>query len=229
MVHCPLTKPPQEPTVTRIKTIPAKGIATHLIGFSFALPGAIERRGFLRAMTRIFSGMAPAYDRVWEKMGDQVFAPLDRAVKGLAEPPGRILDLACGTGLAAFRLAGTFPEARITGADIAQTMIEEFRRKIPPENQERITALVAPSGKLPFADDTFDLVLTQNAPPYPEEMIRVLAPGGALFLLYSFAFVSPVRGIVRRRLAPLDIRSIEIVKAGEGMAVTAIKGREEGK
>ncbi|NOY52431.1 MAG: methyltransferase domain-containing protein [Deltaproteobacteria bacterium] len=211
----------------KTKTLIAKSVATHLIGFSFILPGTLQRRGFLRAMDRIFSGMAPSYDRAWEKMGTSVvLAPLDRAAGEIPKPPARIADLACGTGPAAFRLADTFPEARITGADISRAMIETFRKKIPPAKRERISALVSPSGRLPFADNTFDLVLTQNAPPYPEEMIRVLRPGGFLFFLYSFAFIAPVRRIVRRRLVPLNLCDITIRRAGEGMAVTAVKGKK---
>ncbi len=211
----------------KIRTMRARGAATQLVALSFTLPGVIERRGFLRAMDRIFSATASSYDRIWEKMGTSVvLAPLDRALQEFSEPPARILDLACGTGLAAFRLAETFPKARIVGADISQTMLNRFQTKAGTGKGGNLFPLLSPSGNLPFADNTFDLVLTQNAPPYPEEMVRVLRPGGSFFLLFSFVFVAPVRRIVRQRLLPLALCDIKIEKAAEGMAVTARKCKE---
>ena len=64
---------------------------------------------------------------------------------------------------------------------------------------------------------------TQNAPPYPEEMIRVLRPGGRLILAYSFVYIDLVRGVVKRRLDRLGLEEIRFVQAGEGMAVMARK------
>lgn len=211
----------------KIKTLMAKGAATQLVGLSFSLPGVIERRGFLRTMDRIFSAMAPSYDRIWERMGTSVvLAPLDRAAGELSEPPARILDLACGTGPATFRIAEIFPEARIIGADISQTMIDRFQKKVRTGTRGDLFPVVSPSGSLPFADNTFDLVLTQNAPSYPEEMVRILRPGGSFFLLYSFVFVTPVRRIIRQRLLPLALCDLKIEKVAEGMAVTARKCKE---
>jgi ubiquinone/menaquinone biosynthesis C-methylase UbiE len=211
-----------------IKTLLAKSVATQLVGASFSLPGLLEKKSFLRTMDRIFSSTAPSYDRIWERMGKEpvILAPLEKAFATLSVRPGRILDLACGTGSATLRMAEEFPESTIIGADLSEQMIRTFKKKSKERERPGLLPLVSQSGRTPFGDGTFDLVVTQNAPPYLEEMIRVLRPGGSLFLLYSFVIVDLVHGVIRRRLEALQLIDIAIEKAEEGIAVTA---RKEGK
>ncbi len=209
----------------RIKWFFAKGAATHLIWTSFSMPGLLKTRGFARLMNGIFSGMAPAYDRIWEKMGDQsvTLGPLTSVARNLPEVPGRILDLACGTGLATFVVKDLFPESQIVGADLSMRMIEVMKKKAGRSGVQNLHPLVCNSAQLPFGDGRFDLVMTQNAPPYLEEMVRVLRPGGRLFLVYSFVFLDLVRGVVGRRLKRMGLEQVEFEQAEEGAVFSALK------
>lgn len=98
-------------------------------------------------------------------------------------PGDRVLDVACGTGVAACAAAErTGPDGAVTGLDPNPDMLAVARRKNP--------AIEWREGKgehLPFADDSFDAVLSQFGLMFFEdkaaglqEMMRVLRPGGAM-------------------------------------------------
>ncbi len=100
-------------------------------------------------------------------------------------PSDRILDLGCGTGIVARvlreRLGGA---ARITGLDAAPPMIA-MAKSVAPELDFREGNAMA----LPFADHSFDLILSQQMLQFvPDRALalrearRVLVPGGRLLL-----------------------------------------------
>jgi ubiquinone/menaquinone biosynthesis C-methylase UbiE len=112
------------------------------------------------------------------------------------------------------------------GADLSPPMIRELKSKSETAGSKSVLSLVCNSGQLPFGDGQFDLVMTQNAPPYPEEMVRVLRPGGRLFLVYSFVFAALVRKVIRQRLEHLGLQGIDFIQAEEGLAAVAVKRGE---
>ena len=73
---------------------------------------------------------------------------LTRTLEAL--PPARTLDVACGTGFLTQHLRG-----EITGLDQSASMLELARAKVPEGRFVRGDAL-----ELPFADDSFERVLT---------------------------------------------------------------------
>lgn len=96
----------------------------------------------------------------------------------------RVLDVACGTGVVALTAARL--GARTTGLDLTPELIARAR-----ENAQLTGADVAwhegDAERMPFADGSFDAVLSQFGhmfTPRPEvvlaEMLRVLAPGGTI-------------------------------------------------
>jgi SAM-dependent methyltransferase len=93
-----------------------------------------------------------------------------------------VLDLACGTGVAA--LAAEARGARVTGADVNPGMLAVARRNAPA-----IDWVEAAAEALPFADGAFDAVLCQFALMFfadraraLAEMARVTRPGGRIVL-----------------------------------------------
>jgi ubiquinone/menaquinone biosynthesis C-methylase UbiE len=98
-----------------------------------------------------------------------------------------VLDVPTGSGVA---LRGLRPGqgVDVVAADISATMLERAMasaRRLGVADQ--VTPTVADVGDLPFADGTFDLVVSftgLHCFPDPhraiEEMVRVLAPGGAI-------------------------------------------------
>lgn len=95
----------------------------------------------------------------------------------------QVLDVACGTGVLAReaeRRVG--PGGSVTGLDRNEGMLEVARRMAPG-----IDWKVAPAETLPFANDTFDAVVSQFGLMFFDdrsaalsEMLRVLKPGGRL-------------------------------------------------
>ncbi|MGI8924880.1 MAG: class I SAM-dependent methyltransferase [Fimbriimonadales bacterium] len=111
----------------------------------------------------------------WRERGGQVeswFAPVTEAIlDGLASCHGRLLDVGCGAQTM------VYPQQwDIVGVDIARAIINPSKR-----------AAVAASDVLPFADDSFDgvvsrmaLMLAADPAKAFREIGRVLKPGGRL-------------------------------------------------
>src|SRR5688500_14971256 len=78
----------------------------------------------------------------------------------LPEAP-RILDVGCGTGEIAIRLAELFPRATILGVDIIESHLELARRRTT-QLGARVTFQIADAFELPFDDRSFDLVVCRH-------------------------------------------------------------------
>ena len=113
----------------------------------------------------------------------------ERALDGLVVVRGgRVLDVACGTGIfarLASRVVGS--SGRVVGLDSSSPALEVARRI---DITATIEWLAWNGGRLPFDDETFDVVACQHALPHlgdpaavVEEMRRVLVPGGRLGLM----------------------------------------------
>ena len=100
-------------------------------------------------------------------------------------PKGRALDVGCGTGVLARRLADVGYE--VVGADPSEGMLDVLRA-----HDARVDAVVASGTALPFPDASFDVVLTvatlhHIADPADVrrtlgEMVRVVRPGGRVLV-----------------------------------------------
>lgn len=112
--------------------------------------------------------------------------PLNAAIDEVRSSPRKVLDVATGTGYAARRIKQRFPEAEVTGFDISSEMISIAQHQAVAESLD-IRFIEADSSSLPFDDGEFDVVVLQNSIPYPEEMMRVTAPGGRAIVAFSFA------------------------------------------
>jgi ubiquinone/menaquinone biosynthesis C-methylase UbiE len=152
-----------------------------------------------------FSDWAPTYDSHW--LNRFLFEPSHALLldETQATAPGVALDVGCGTGELASRLASR--QWQVFGLDLCEPMLHQALAKlngegIPaagqevqspfPEDRKRVQPLLiaGDSEHLPFADRSFDLVTCANSfhhYPHQEavvrEMFRVLRPGGRLLLL----------------------------------------------
>lgn len=100
-------------------------------------------------------------------------------ISRLTGQPGRVLDVGCGNGRYTSRLREAFPGAEVIGVDLAPGILETV-----PE-----PTVVADVADLPFEDGSADAVLAMHmlyhVPDIPaalDELQRVLAPGGVLFV-----------------------------------------------
>src|SRR5437660_11710201 len=113
--------------------------------------------------------------------------------------PGKIVDLATGTGDLALALQKKLPDAEVTGVDFLPEMLELAQRK-----GVRQTVL-ADAMKLPFPDASFDCVTIafglrnmENWRGALVEMSRVLRRDGHLLVLeFSLPTISIVRSMYR--------------------------------
>ncbi|QJX48403.1 bifunctional demethylmenaquinone methyltransferase/2-methoxy-6-polyprenyl-1,4-benzoquinol methylase UbiE [Hymenobacter taeanensis] len=106
--------------------------------------------------------------------------------------PARILDIATGTAdFAIETLRAAAPDAKVTGVDISEGMLDVGRRKLEAKGlSHRIKLELGDSESLPFADNEFDAVTAsfgvrnfENLEKGLAEMRRVLRPGGKLVVL----------------------------------------------
>lgn len=161
-----------------------------------------EKGERIRAM---FGSIAPRYDflnrllslgidRRWRR-----FAVGKIAVSG----PGRILDVATGTGDVALEIARQTPASvSIVGADFCKEMVDLGRVKVAQSTYAgRISFEVAPCEDLPFSDRTFDAATIafgiRNVVDRSKglsEMHRVLKDGGRIVIL---EFSTPTGALFR--------------------------------
>lgn len=96
-----------------------------------------------------------------------------------------VLDVGCGVGATPCYLAKEI-DARVMGVDLVDKMIEQSReRAIALGVEDRVKFRVADARKLPFEDDSFDVVISESVNIFFEdknqamrEYIRVVKPGG---------------------------------------------------
>ena len=131
--------------------------------------------------------------KAMQKQGWAHFVPLEmntmipaaNLVKFAGIAPGqRVLDVACGTGVAAIPAARL--GAKVTALDLTPELLERARHNANLAGLE-IEFHEGDVEKLPFADATFDVVISQFGhifAPRPalalSEMLRVLKPGGTI-------------------------------------------------
>ncbi len=134
----------------------------------------------------LFAGSIPqVYDSYLVPLIFETYAA-DLAARVAALRPGRVLELAAGTGVVTRQLAATLPPASlIVASDISQPMLDRAAATIGSDR--RIEWRQADALRLPFADASFDVVVCQFGvmffPDKPQafaEARRVLAPGGTL-------------------------------------------------
>ena len=131
-----------------------------------------------------FTGSIPAfYDR---HLGPVIFEPhaRDLARRIASGRSARVLETACGTGIATRRILEQMPaDAAYVATDLNPDMLEWARAALG--NDGRVDWRTADAQQLPFADATFDAVTMQFGMMFvPDkeralgEARRVLAPGG---------------------------------------------------
>lgn len=127
---------------------------------------------------------APYYERSWQSQLEPAQAALlEMASLGRR---GRLLDVACGTGLVTFRAASLVdPEYEIVGTDISEQMIAAARVAARDRGTANIRFERMDAENLRFSGDEFDAVLCALGLMYmpdPEnavrEFYRVLRTGG---------------------------------------------------
>jgi SAM-dependent methyltransferase len=139
-----------------------------------------------------YDASALAYRTWWEP----ILAPtaldlLDRLERSVGLPAGRVLDVGTGAGLLAIEAVKRWPAITITGLDGSAAMLgvadATARDALPSAALARIDWLRGHAERLPFEDESMDLVVSSFAYQLVPrltvalaEAFRVLRPGGRL-------------------------------------------------
>lgn len=105
------------------------------------------------------------------------YAPIAQAVCALLQTycpaPSAILDAGCGEGYYLTNAAAVFPDAELWGVDISKDAV-----RFAAVRNKQAHWLTGTAAALPFADGSFDIVLSMFALTVAGEYARVLKDGG---------------------------------------------------
>lgn len=134
------------------------------------------------------------------------------------QPYKLLLDIGCGTGRLLELLAHELPQAQLTGLDLAPNMLQQARERL--DNQT--TLVQGDAEQLPFADQTFDLVVSSSTFQWLAQLdacfgeaARVLKPSGRfVFSLFGQGTLGELQTSWRTALA--DCCRIDAVHRHDG-------------
>lgn len=171
-------------------------MATTHFGFQ-----TVDEQEKAKHVRSVFDSVAPKYDVMNDLMSAGLHRIWKRYTITVANPqPGQqVLDIAGGTGdlsRAFARRVG--PTGRVVHTDINEAMLREGRNRLLDEGLV-LPTMVCDAEKLPFADNSFDLVsvafglrnMTHKEQAL-SEMRRVLKPGGKLLVLEFSRVAKPL-------------------------------------
>ena len=108
-----------------------------------------------------------------------------------------VLDLGCGAGHVTF--AAATAGASVVAYDVSQPMLDVVEQEARRRELGRVQTRRGPAEQLPFADATFDLVVTRfsahhwsDVPAAMREVRRVLKSGGKLVVIDVVAAADPL-------------------------------------
>ncbi|MCZ6679502.1 MAG: class I SAM-dependent methyltransferase, partial [Candidatus Poribacteria bacterium] len=90
------------------------------------------------------------YDGRWRAVADALAKHYD------LKPGARLLDVGCGKAFLLYDLTQAVPGVEVRGVDISEYAIAHAKEEVRPFLE------VANAAELPFADDSFDLVISLN-------------------------------------------------------------------
>ncbi|MFO7821313.1 MAG: methyltransferase domain-containing protein [Lentisphaeria bacterium] len=144
-----------------------------------------EQANLKRHAKARFRAAAATYDTqpgVQPLVADKVEAMVATALGRAAVDDLRILEIGCGTGTLTARLVERYPNAAITAVDVAETMVEQARRRLG--NRGNVIWQAADAQHLEVRGK-FSLVVSSSAlhwlQPLPQVLTRLVAslrPGG---------------------------------------------------
>jgi len=179
-----------------------------------------------------------AYDRI-AKVYDFFFGAIlqpgrERAVRTIQSKPGlRVLELGIGTGLTAPLYSSDWS---VVGVDLSSAMLMQARKRIAELGLASVQLVQADGARLPFNDESFDVVLVpyvMSVVPDPigvgRELRRVCRQSGQIILLNHFLSQDSLGAKLERWISPLTTRigfrtdlSLQWLLTGAGLTAVSI-------
>jgi cytochrome P450/ubiquinone/menaquinone biosynthesis C-methylase UbiE len=200
-------------------SVARRGERPHEIGEPRRGPG----KGIAMARKSVLTNdITDPYSDVEAWMYDTLFAPavLDMVRQELESwcaalrPGARVIDVGCGGGQMATAMLARRADLHVTGVDLSPAQVKRARARARSV-RERTRFEVATALELPFADASFDAVLSVTSIkhwPSPlgglQECLRVLRPGGDLLLVEvdRGSRLEAVRTLMSRSRVPRFLR-----------------------
>lgn len=141
-----------------------------------------------REALELFAGLPARYDELSAAFSFWQDPRWRRALVDTAAPErgDRVLDVATGTGMVAAELLSRC-ECSVVGVDQSAAMLARARARFASREQTRIELIEAEAERLPFEDESFDVVTFTYLLRYVDdpaqtmrELARVLRPGGRI-------------------------------------------------
>jgi len=192
--------------------------------------------------------------RLWRRSGlarvlmglsfEEEYARVRAALR--LECDGRVLDLACGSGIYARRFARELPDGAVVGLDLSWPMLTYAGRAVAAEDLTNLVLIHGDASELPFYAEQYDAAICCGAlhlfPEVPgtlAEIARVLAPGGRFAAAVirqdagrdrSQRSLGGVTGFTRQGFAALcetaGLGDFEVLHEARGWLVAAARKRE---
>ncbi len=147
----------------------------------------------LERVQRFFSGTGPTYDWMVNAATFGIDRRWKRRIVDLIPPAaGRVLDLACGTGISTLAIADRLPDCRVVGVELRQEYLDIARAKIARAGRRNVELALGRAEDY-RSETPFDCVVSSYLAKYADlkSLTRstkdMLEPGG-LLLMHDFTF-----------------------------------------
>jgi ubiquinone/menaquinone biosynthesis C-methylase UbiE len=147
-----------------------------------------------RNLPKAFTGRSSRfYNLMSRRVIRRMYRRFATDIAAVAPPGAQLLDVGTGPGILLVELAALRPDLRLTGVDLSPDMVSAAQRNLAPLG-DRATAQVGDVTRLPYPDDSFDLIVSSLSLHHWDdpgaavpELARVLRPGGQV-RIYDFPF-----------------------------------------
>jgi len=151
----------------------------------------------------------------------------------------QILEIGFGNGQLLGDICNITTQGKVFGADISEDLIEQVSQKLNDSVRNKELELhVAGVSKLPFHDNSFDKIITNNTIyfwPEPvsdaQEILRVLKPGGKLICgfrtaeeMRDYPFVTKNPDIFKNHLTDSEVEELLLEAGFSAVFITVEKG-----
>lgn len=124
------------------------------------------------------------------------YGPLHQALAQFTPSGQGILDVGCGEGYFTGALSG----ASIVGVDVSQPAV-----RLAAKAHRSALFAVASGAALPILDGSVDVAVSVFSPVFPDELLRVVRPGGsAVIVVPGAAHLDGLRALLYRESVPHD-------------------------
>ncbi len=143
------------------------------------------------SIKKSFNRAAKSYDHA-AILHEEVLNRLLYRLQYIRHQPASVIDIGCGTGKALKGLFKTYPRSKIISLDLACSMLQRARQRYGLLRKKRMVN--ADMERMPFADDSFDLLFSNLALPWVNDLggtLHEFARIGRSGSLLMFATLGP--------------------------------------